>query len=150
MIPILSAASTVGRLIPNYLSDTLGRFTVLLAALSLSAILTLTLWLPSSSPSSLVAYSALFGFSSGALVSLFPACVAQISPMEQIGVRTGVMFGIVSLACLIGSPIGGQLLEEDPSFRSLQAFSGATMVGGSVLFAGVWWVLGGLEKGKKV
>lgn len=40
-------------------------------------------------------------------MSLAPALIAQISDIRQIGVRTGSMFMVVSVAALVGTPIGG-------------------------------------------
>ena len=54
--------------------------------------------------------------------------VAQISPVRQIGVRSGVLFFVVGLAALIGAPVGGKLMEVDGGgWRYLSGFAGACM-----------------------
>lgn len=64
-----------------------------------------------------------------------PAIVAQISDVRQIGTRTGCLFGIISIAALIGSPIGGALVTRDNGgFRYLQIFCGVMLAAGATLF----------------
>jgi MFS family permease len=100
-----------------------------------SAILVLALWLPSRSNAPIIAFSALYGFGSGAFVSLAPALVAQISDIRKIGVRTGTLFAITSVAALIGNPIGGSLVTRDHGkFTQLQIFCGVMMMGGATIF----------------
>ena len=114
----------------------------------LSCIIILALWLPGSGTAATVMFALVFGFSSGAVASILPALVATISPISQIGVRTGCNFSVVALAVLIGSPIGGQLIEND-GLKSMQGFSGAFMGAGVLVFSVLWWRLGG-GRGKKV
>ncbi len=148
LVAILNAASTFGRLIPPFLADRLGRITVFLACAFLSCIIVLALWLPSSGSAAAVMFAIVFGFSSGAVASILPAIVATISPISQIGVRTGCNFSVVAIAVLIGSPIGGQLIQND-GYKSMQGFSGALLGAGSLVYTVLWIRLGGL-KGKKV
>ena len=100
-----------------------------------SAIIVLALWLPSNGNAPIIVFAALYGFSSGAFVSLAPSLVAQISDVRQIGVRNGSLFAIVSIAALTGNPIGGALVTRDEGkFKYLQIFCGCTMVCGTLLF----------------
>ena len=93
-----------------------------------------------------ILFSAFYGFSSGALVSLAPALVAQISDIRQIGVRTGSMFMVVSVAALVGNPIGGALLTEDHGdYLHLQIFCGIMMAAGSFVFIAARVSLAGLK-----
>lgn len=101
----------------------------------LSTILVLALWLPARGNVPYILFSAFYGFSSGAFVSLAPALVAQISDIRQIGIRTGSMFAIVSIAALVGTPIGGALVsDEDGNYLHLQIFCGIMMLAGSFVF----------------
>ena len=100
-----------------------------------SAILVLALWLPAKSNAPIIVFAALYGFGTGAIVSLAPALVAQISDIRKIGVRTGTLFAIVSFAALTGNPIGGALLtEEDGSFLHLQIFCGLMLMIASTVY----------------
>lgn len=149
LIAILNGSSTFGRTVPNYMADKLGRFTVFLVVAALNVILIFALWLPTSGTGPIVTFAVLFGFSSGANFSLLPPLIAHISPIQQIGLRTGLVFGVGSVAILVGSPIGGQLIVHDNGgFRGMQAFSGALCAGGFVVYLVLWIKLGGLKKTK--
>lgn len=102
----------------------------------LSAILVLALWLPSRGNAPAIVFSALYGFSSGAFVSLAPAVVAQISDLREIGVRNGTYFAIISFATLTGTPIGGALVPDvqHGSYIKLQIFSGVVTFAGATFF----------------
>lgn len=100
-----------------------------------TGILVLALWLPSSSNAAYITFAALYGFASGAFVSLAPAQIAHISKVEQIGIRTGVMFSIVSFAGLGGSPIAGAIVTRDHGgFHGLQVFTGVMLLAGASFF----------------
>lgn len=117
-----------------------------------SAILVLALWLPSRGNAPAIVFSALYGFGSGAFVSLAPACVAQISDLRQVGVRNGTFFAIISFAALTGTPIGGALVPDvlHGSYTKLQIFCGVVMIAGSTLFVLARVVVGGGFKLNKV
>lgn len=151
LVSILNAASIFGRTLPGHAADKLGRFTVFLSMSVLSAVITLALWLPASGTGAVVTFALIFGFSSGSIVSLAPTLIAQISDVRQIGVRTGTMFSLVALAVLVGSPIGGQLvISDNGGYRKMQAFSGALMAGGALMYAALRVRVGGWSLTKKV
>jgi MFS family permease len=100
-----------------------------------SAIIVLALWLPATGNAPILVFSILYGFSSGAFVSLGPSLIAQISPIREIGVRSGTFFLAVAIAGLCGNPIGGALVGQDNgNFLYLQVFCGVTMIVGTLLF----------------
>lgn len=135
LLAILNAVSILGRTIPGAIADRMGRFNTMIVMAFLSTILVLALWLPARGNVAFILFAALYGFSSGAFVSLAPALIAQISEIRQIGVRTGSMFIVVSVAALVGNPIGGQLIHENHGgYLHLQIFCGIMMLAGSILF----------------
>ena len=135
LLSILNAVSIFGRVLPGFLADKFGRFNAMIFISYLSAILVLALWLPARGNVPYILFAAFFGFSSGAFVSIVPALVAQISDVRQIGVRTGTMFFIISIAALFGIPIGGALVsDEHGQYTHLQIFTGVMMLGGSTFF----------------
>lgn len=116
-----------------------------------SAILVVALWLPSRSNVAIIIFASLYGFGSGAFVSMAPAVVAQISDIRKIGVRTGTLFGIISIAALTGNPIGGALISRDKgAFTGLQIFGGVVMMAGSTFFVVARVNLAGVKLMKKV
>ena len=151
LLSILNAASIFGRVLPGFIADKLGRFNAMIATSFLSTILVLGLWLPARGNIPYILFAAFFGFSSGAFVSLAPALIAQISDVRQIGVRTGSMFSVISIAALVGVPIGGALIsDEHGSYMHVQIFCGVMMLGGSVFFLIARGVQCGFLKLKKI
>ncbi|KAJ5125307.1 MFS transporter asaE [Penicillium atrosanguineum] len=152
LIPILNAASIFGRTLPGYLADRVGRYNVMIIFSFLSAILVLALWLPSRSNAPAIVFSALYGFGSGAFVSLAPALIAQISDLREVGVRNGTCFSIISFAALTGTPIGGALVSDvlHGSYTKLQIFCGVVMLAGATLFIVARVVVGGARPWDKV
>ncbi len=121
--------------------DMFGRFNVMITTCGFSFIIVLALWLPSKGIAPIIVFCLLYGFSSGAFVSMAPSLVAQISDIRQIGVRNGTLFAIVSIAALTGNPIGGALISRnDGGFLYLQIFCGVSMAVGTVLFIASRWV----------
>jgi MFS family permease len=110
----------------------------------LSAIVVFALWLPSKGNALAITFSVIYGFTSGAFVALAPTLIAQISPIQEIGVRTGTCFFISSFAGLVGNPIAGALIDaHHGDFIGLQIFSGVCMFGGAGIYVVArWWQAG--------
>ena len=66
----------------------------------MSGIFTLALWIPGNGQGATIAYSVVFGFFSGAYLSLIGGLVAQISVPSEIGYRTGLVFLVSSIPVL--------------------------------------------------
>lgn len=116
----------------------------------LSAILVLALWLPSRGNAPAIVFSALYGFGSGAFVSIVPALIAQISDLREVGIRNGTCFSIISFAALTGTPIGGALIPDvlHGSYTKLQIFCGVVMIFGAMLFIVARVIVGGARLNK--
>ncbi|KAK7953556.1 hypothetical protein PG988_014250 [Apiospora saccharicola] len=115
LLPIINACSFVGRIAPGFLADRFGRFNCMMIITAFAGLMTLALWIPgSTSAGTIIAYAVTFGFGSGGYVSVFPACVAQISRQDEIGTRTGLAQLINAFAALTGSPLGGALISTGP------------------------------------
>ncbi|KAG4431064.1 hypothetical protein IFR05_013456 [Cadophora sp. M221] len=146
LIPILNAASVFGRIVPGIIADRVGRFNVMIITTGFSAIIVLALWLPSSGNIPIIIFCVLYGFSSGAFVSMGPSVLAQISPIRELGTRTGTFFLCVAIGGLTGNPIGGALIQSDNGgFHHLQIFCGVTMAAGSLMYVADRWVQVGFK-----
>ncbi len=151
MLAVLNAVSIFGRTLPGWIADRVGRFNTMIIMCFLSCILVLGLWLPSRGNVPIILFAAFYGFSSGAIVSLAPACVAQISDIRKIGVRVGTMFATISVAALVGNPIGGALITaERGGYTHLQIFGGVMMFAGGSVYVGARASLVGWKIGVKV
>lgn len=143
LLTIFNAASLLGRILPGYLADKFGCNNIMLSFCALATLSILALWLPGTliapgSAAVYIAFSIVYGFSSGAFVGLVPPMLTQISKENpsDAGLRQGVLFTCLAIASLCGNPIGGAILENmDGRFWGLQVFSGAAMAGATVFFA---------------
>ncbi|KAJ5621358.1 monocarboxylate permease [Penicillium herquei] len=139
---IYNATSGVGRILPGYAADKLGNFTVSAFAAGLSTVIVFALWLPGHSPGLAIAFSAVFGFTSGTYTAISPALVAQISDISEIGTRSGSLYAVMSIAALTGSPIGGALLANaNGSYWEMQVFTGVMLAVGTLFYIVARWYL---------
>ncbi|RPA98942.1 MFS general substrate transporter [Choiromyces venosus 120613-1] len=147
LVSIMNGISIFGRILPGWLGDKLGRYNMMILTASVSGILVLALWLPTSGNLPNILFVCFYGFTTGAFVSLAPACLAQISDIREIGVRNGSLFAVVSIGALTGVPIGGALVDKyNGRFLGLQIFCGVSLLAGSV----AWCLARGLVGGWKV
>ena len=132
------ARSLFGRLLTGYLADRIGKYNVFTLAAFATGTSTLALWLPSGrNDAAHIAYSVLYGFFSGAYVSLIAGLVAQISPIKQIGFRTGLVFFVNSIGALTTSPIAGAILDrENGKWTGVKVFSGVLCIAGTAFVFG--------------
>ncbi|RBQ86157.1 hypothetical protein VDGD_04801 [Verticillium dahliae] len=135
LLPIMHAVSIVGRIIPGILADKFGRYNVMICIVTLAAVFTLSIWIPSKTNTAIIVFTILFGFSSGSFTSLAPTLIAQISDIRQIGIRTGTAFAVQSFGALTGSPIASAIVESQGGrYLGLQLFCGLAMLASAVVF----------------
>lgn len=145
----LIVPSIFGRTVPNALADKVGRFNMMIIMSAFTTILLLALWLPASGNAPLIVFAALFGVGSGAGIGLTPALCAGISPIKDIGIRTGTIFAFASIAALTGSPLGGRIIaDSNGDFKYTIVFSGLSCAVGTCLFVAARIVIGGVKMGK--
>ncbi|KAL4755340.1 hypothetical protein BDW72DRAFT_209200 [Aspergillus terricola var. indicus] len=136
LIPLLNAGAVPGRFLPGLIADRLGRFNVMIATSLLCSILTLALWIPvDSNTAGVICYAILFGFSSGAAISLTPVCISQVCRVEEYGQRNGTTFTIASVGTLTGIPIAGAILvASQGQYDALIGFGGGMYFLATVAF----------------
>ena len=136
MIVVLNAGAVPGRFLPGLLADRLGRFNIMIVTAIVCGVLTLALW--SAAHRSLAAtlcYAILFGFWSGAAISLTPVCVAQVCATEDYGKRNGTTYTISSLGTLLGIPIAGAIQQTDHGgYEGLIIFGGVLYLAAALAF----------------
>lgn len=137
----------IGRTVPNTIADRkLGPFNMMITMTTLITVLILGLFLSGTSSGAIIAFAALFGFASGGGVGLAPVLCASISPIQDIGVRTGTVFSIAAFAALSGSPIGGQILTISHGvFRNTIIFGGVSSAVATALFVCARFTLAGFR-----
>ncbi|KAK2814704.1 hypothetical protein FQN49_008099 [Arthroderma sp. PD_2] len=149
MVPILNAASILGRTVPNIIADKLGRFNIMIFMCTLTTTFIVGIWMTASNNLAMILFAVFFGISSGSGVGLTPALVAQVSPIREIGTRTGLIFALGSFAGLSGSPIGGQIIEASGgSLHYMMVFAGVNCTIGTLFFILARIILGGIKMAK--
>lgn len=134
MLPILSAASTFGRIGPGFVADKLGEINTLLACALISTILAFC-WIAVKSAAGSIVFCILYGFFSGSFVSLQAAIVARLVPnMGVIGTWMGMCAFITGLGLLVGTPLAGVILES--GWVGLQCFCGACIAASTLFVLG--------------
>lgn len=103
LMAIFNAGSVIGRWLPNYIADTVGRFNVMIVMLACGFTAVIGLWLPSGGgrgggKALLIAAAVACGFCSGSGIGLVPVCVGQISRTEDYGKRYGTCYCLASFA----------------------------------------------------
>ncbi|RHZ54007.1 uncharacterized protein CDV56_101682 [Aspergillus thermomutatus] len=92
LVAVLNAGSLFGRLSAGVFSDRVGAYNICVGVVFLAGAVVLGLWIPASGNAAIVVFAVVFGFASGAYVSLAPALVVGISPLQEIRYRTGLLF----------------------------------------------------------
>ncbi|KDR77522.1 hypothetical protein GALMADRAFT_406904 [Galerina marginata CBS 339.88] len=137
VLAVMNAGGVLGRIAPAYLSDSIGRFNLLTPVAFLSGLACVACWLHAETIVGVMLFSSVYGFFSGAFISLITPCVAQISDIKQIGIRIGMLYSIISFPSLLGGPAAGALLSRDHgSFTTMIIFSGTTVMVGSAFILG--------------
>ncbi|RHZ43330.1 putative MFS monocarboxylate transporter [Aspergillus thermomutatus] len=132
-ISIINGASFFGRIVPGILADRYGRFNCCILATLLSGVIALC-WTAATSVAGLVVWSAAYGFSSGAILSLQQACAAQIATPKNLGLSIGAVMASTSLSAMSGIPISGELAGKY-GYLSLSIYSGVSLLAGTLLLA---------------
>lgn len=87
LIAVMNGVSCLGRIIPGFVSDIVGRFNVLGVMMVITLIFMLIIWLPFGHTSlvALYVFVAFFGFGTGSWMAMTPACVGQLSGPHHFG-----------------------------------------------------------------
>lgn len=97
----------------------------------IASILVLAMWVPAANDATVVAFSVLFGLSSGAYISLMAALVSQLAPIEEIGYRIGLTNIFSAVGGLAATPIAGKILQTANGVTGLKVYAGVFMLVGT-------------------
>ncbi|MCJ1394629.1 hypothetical protein MMC18_007509 [Xylographa bjoerkii] len=131
LLAILNGASFFGRIIPGIMADRIGRYNMYWAA-GISTGILIFCWPQTTTNAEIIAFSALYGFFSGAIISLMVLCLLNVpNDPKNMGTYMGMGMSVVSIAALIGPPINGALVTHYGGFEQLSIFSGVMVLVGS-------------------
>ncbi|KAI2622070.1 major facilitator superfamily domain-containing protein [Xylaria nigripes] len=130
LLPILNGASVIGRVLPGWWADKIGPFNSNMISVGITIFACFVVWLPfGKTAPGLVIFAILFGFSTGNNISITPVCVGRLCHTQHYGRYYATCYTIVSVACLIGIPIAGNIVTAtNGQYWSLIVFTGLTQV----------------------
>ncbi|KAI5464239.1 riboflavin transporter MCH5 [Mariannaea sp. PMI_226] len=143
---LLNVGAIPGRILPGYTADRFGAFNTMCVAAMVCAALILGLWFTTDgSEEKVMSFTVLFGFWSGAAISLSPVCISKVCRIEDYGKSNGIAYFIASFGALIGIPIAGALLEKEGAdpYQNLIIFAGGFYLASCVVFCVARGVAGG-------
>ncbi|KGQ88587.1 hypothetical protein MG1_04841 [Candida albicans GC75] len=113
LLTVWNATGILGRWIPGFVSDIYGRYNVYVFMLILYCLCIFVLLYPfGSSEKILYAFAGVGGYCSGSILGLLPACLSQITPVNEIGTKYGILNAVLSLANLFGIPIAASIIKD--------------------------------------
>jgi MFS family permease len=143
LLSILNAASTCGRIGPNFLADHVGPLNMLTPAVTITAILAFV-WIRVHTVPGIIILAVFYGFFSGGFVSLPPVVMATMtSDVRNLGTRMGMVFAVTSTGLLIGTPIGGAILSDTNEYLGVQLFTACCLTMSACLFTTVRFLRSG-------
>ena len=134
LLMIMNGIGVAGRLIPAILAARyFGAFNTLIPCVFFGGVL-LYCWTAVHNVAGLVGWAIVNGFLTNAIQTLFPSTLSFLTTdLSKMGVRVGMVFTIISFACLTGPPIAGALISADGGkFPHAQVFGGSTMLSGTL------------------
>ncbi|KAF2120887.1 major facilitator superfamily domain-containing protein [Lophiotrema nucula] len=149
LMTLLNTGAIPGRAIPGYVADRFGHFNVMCVTSFTCATFIFALWLTAgTNEAAITAFAVVFGFWSGAAISLTPVCVGAVCKTEDVGKRIGTTFSISSFGALIGIPIAGAIVQANGgSYTGLIIFAGASYLAAFLAFLLTRIVAGGWDLG---
>lgn len=153
LLATMNGASTVGRLTMAAFSDKVGQLNMHIVAQIISSLLVLILWTLSNSTASAIAFCVLFGMTSGTVIGLPPASMANIlagtypgdaghhSRHGKLGHWTGMMYTAAAIPALCGPTIAGTLIAKYDTYITVQLWSGANLFISAVFMMLARWHL---------
>ncbi|CAR22303.1 MCT family MFS transporter [Lachancea thermotolerans CBS 6340] len=138
LIATTNAVGIFGRYIPGYLADRwTGRFNMVIITVSLAAFFNLVMWLPfGGNVKVLWAYSILYGFTTGTILSLPPVCIGQISRTTDFGKRYSSAYFLEALMTIPVIPVGGAIIGSGKisNYNDFIVYSSMMMIAASICF----------------
>jgi MFS family permease len=110
LVGYIGASSVVGRLGLNALAPRFGLLTMYQVAYAI-LLASFALWLTAHSYGSLVAFGLVMGVGYGGLAAMAPAVAANIFGIEGLGELLGILFTGFGVACVVGPPLSGVLVD---------------------------------------
>lgn len=134
LLSLMNGSSIFGRIIPNLFAQQVGGMNMLVFAVLIQSIAAYFL-MTVRNTAGLVMVVIFYGFSSGSFFSLQPTTFGRLTANRAyIGTRLGMAYSVMSIALLLGSPIGGAFVRS-VGYSSAWIWSGTCLALGSIMIA---------------
>ncbi|KFA69299.1 hypothetical protein S40285_08617 [Stachybotrys chlorohalonatus IBT 40285] len=137
IVPIMNAASTFGRVLPNWLSDQTGPLNLMIPGGFICGVLVLSMQAVHTLAGEVV-IAILFGFFSGVFIALpTVAFIVLTADKSRIGTRIGMGFAFFGVGTLTGGPGGGAILQQTGNghnWTSTWVFGGVMLLASGFIF----------------
>ncbi|KAI5458696.1 oxalate/formate antiporter [Mariannaea sp. PMI_226] len=133
---LMNAGAVPGRALPGYVADRIGVVNTMCITAFTCMALIFSIWLTADGNRAMTtSFAVLYGFWSGASISLAPVCIGKVCKTEDYGKRSGTAYTLASFGTLIGIPLAGALIGgEDGSYRNLIIFAGVAYFAAFVVY----------------
>ncbi|KAF9278722.1 hypothetical protein BGZ68_008404 [Mortierella alpina] len=132
LLSIMSGANAVGRIIIGVAGDRLGAIPV--AAVSfLAAGASCFIWMFAHTQGTLIAFSIVYGFFSGAFFTMVASITANIVGLANLGSGLTVIFLSNTPGNLFTLPIAGKIFESTGNYRAMIGYNAAMYLGPGVI-----------------
>jgi MFS family permease len=129
LVGYIGASSVAGRLGLNLLAPRFGLIRMYQGAY-LILLISFAVWLTAKSYAELVTFALLMGTGYGGIAAMSPAVAASVFGVEGLGELLGILFTALGVACLVGPPIAGVLVDQLHDYKwAAFVAAGASVVG---------------------
>jgi MFS family permease len=116
LIGYIGASSVVGRLGLDALAPRFGLMRMYQASY-LILLISFGVWLAADSYTALVVFALLMGVGYGGIAAMSPAVAASTFGIEGLGELLGILFTGLGVACLVGPPVAGILVDHFHDYK---------------------------------
>lgn len=136
LVGILNGSSAIGRVTMGLASDYIGDINTLLISSLCACLSVLLAWMLAGTSIPIMAvFCVIYGFFSGSFVAIVPTVAAHLCGISRLASVTGIVYGGIAVGTLIGSPVGGALLDlsNGRDYRPMLIWVGLVMGVGTLL-----------------
>lgn len=135
-LALQAGLSAVGRVLTGLMGDYVGHLTALTICQLVAGIAQMAVWPFCANFPGLMAFSAVYGFFSGGIVSLPPVALAEIYGTQQLASITGLILTGNIPGTIVGPSIAGVIIDSNTAsdgkinFLPVQLYGGSWFIGG--------------------
>ncbi len=115
ILAVMLYSGMISRIVFGFLSDKIGPLPTILLG-SFLQMVSLVFFLPFNSQLSLYMVSLMFGLSQGGIVPAYAIIIRKYLPLEQAGVRVGLVLGATIVGMALGGWISGEIFDLTQSY----------------------------------